>query len=873
MEAFTDCIPETFGALDILESVSDAVALFDREWRVLYSNAPAAALARMPREQAQGKVFWDLFPEVAGTNAEVLLRRTLEDGVRRRFEHYYRPFDLWIEVDSLPTPRGIAVFVRDINHRKKADFDKEALCAALQNSPVVLFNQDANLRYTWVYNPLEDFQDIDWNGKTDADWGDGMSPFVDLKQGVLRTGLSARREIALTWNGEKRHFDLYVKPVFDENGKVSGLTGSATEITARVRSQEQIERQQAQLRAVIDGMPGLVSYVDRNYHYRFVNAEYSKWLGRKIEDVEGRTVCDLVGDEAFREIVPHLDRALRGEPVSFERYLKCIDGVRYVRATYAPQAGVGGNIEGVIVLVYDITEQKRAEEARFASELRFRRIVELAGEGIWMLDTEARTTFANGRMAELLGYEPDELLGRSCFDFIHPEELERGRAGFVTRMQGDRQPREYRFVRRDGAIVWLDFTATPIGDGFSNENSVVTGLLAMCTDITERKLAQDQLRQTQKLESLGVLAGGIAHDFNNLLVGILGNAGLAADTVGSTSPAGQMLAGVVSAAERAAKLTRQLLAYAGRDNRRTSAVNLDALVADILPLLHASVPRTVDLRLRLDGNLPLIEGDEGQLQQIVMNLVINGAEAIPEGRPGSVSVATEVREPTPAERQRAVIPLPGHSARYVLLTVADTGIGMDADTAAHIFDPFFTTKFTGRGLGLSAVLGIIKAHAGTLILESAPSQGTTFRVFLRASASTPVAAPPVASAPAPARRTGTILVVDDEQAVRSVATLALELSGYEVLAVTDGVEAIDAVTAHPEIDAVLLDLAMPGMTGDRAAPEIRRVRPGIRIVLSSGYAEHEARRRFTDVSLDGFLQKPYTGRALVGALREALSKA
>jgi PAS domain S-box-containing protein len=634
-------------------------------------------------------------------------------------------------------------------------------------------------------------------------------------------------------------------------------------------SVSELERQRAQLRSVIDGMPGLVSYVDRTYTYRFVNAGYSQWLGRAAGEVEGKTVRDILGAAAEAELLPYMERAFAGEPLMFERRLQCIDMIRDVRVRYAPQRGPGGEVEGLIALVFDITEQRQAEQAREASESRFRQIVEMASEGIWMVDPDARTTFLNPRMTELLGLPAEQIHGRPWYDFIHPEDRERGFAGFERRKQGDTQPREYRVVRPDGSTVWLDFTASPIRDHAGN----VTGVMAMCTDVTERRLAQDQMQQTQKLESLGVLAGGIAHDFNNLLVGILGNASLAADVVGIGSPAQPMLADLMSAAERAAKLTRQLLSYAGRDARKTGAVSFNSMVSEMAQLLKAAIPRNVELALELDEDSPATEGDEAQLQQIVMNLVINAAEAIPEGRAGRVRVTTETREVRAAERNRAVIPLKGRSDRYVVLTVTDDGCGMDESTRARIFDPFFTTKFAGRGLGLSAVLGIIKAHAGTLVLDTEPGKGTTFRVFLRTAARRvpePVTAPEIPRY-ASTTAVGTVLVVDDEAPVRDVAVRALETSGYEAIAVNDGAEAIEAVIRHPEIDVVLLDLAMPKMTGDRAAPEIRRARPEIRILLSSGYAEQEARERFRNVRLDGFLQKPYTARALIRALRASLA--
>lgn len=613
-------------------------------------------------------------------------------------------------------------------------------------------------------------------------------------------------------------------------------------------------------------MPGLVSFVNRDLTYRFVNARYREWLGRPVEDFEGKPLADVLWPDALEELRPHLERAFAGESVWFDRRLRCVDRIRDVHAVYVPQRNISGEIDGVIALIQDVTEQRRAEEARRESESQFRRIVELASEGMWIVDPEGRTTFANRRLGEMLGYPAEDLMGRHFADFISEEDRGRSLAGFAMRIDGDTRPREYRFRRRDGSPLWLDFTAAPIRDAAG----ALTGVMAMCTDVTERRLAREQMEQTQKLESLGVLAGGIAHDFNNLLVGMMGNASLAADILPESSPAQPMLAGVIAASERAAKLTQQLLAYAGRETRKVGAVDLDSMIAEIVPLLHAGIPRTVDLNLELAGNLPPVEGDEGQLQQIVMNLVINGAEAVAPGATGSVTVKTELRPPTENEKRHAVIPLPGRPARFVAVSVRDTGCGMDQTTAARIFDPFYTTKFTGRGLGLSAVLGIVRAHSGTLILETAPGKGTNFMVFLPAlDRKTEM---PGSAEPGSQRGAGTILVVDDEAGVRELATRALEFSGYRVLLACDGPEAVEMVQRHPEIDLVLLDLAMPKMPGDVAAVEIRKLRPGIPLLISTGYGQREAGARFDGIGASGFLRKPYTVRGLVRELRKAMSK-
>jgi PAS domain S-box-containing protein len=471
------------------------------------------------------------------------------------------------------------------------------------------------------------------------------------------------------------------------------------------------------LQTVIDGMPGLVSLIDREYRYRFVNEGYAKWFQRPVSDFVGKRIADVLGGDSLEMIRPYLDRAFAGETVMFERSIAYRDATRDVRATYVPRP------EGVVVLVQDVTDLKRAEQ-------QFRTIVEVASEGIWTVGSDGRTTFVNQRMADILGYTCEEMVGRICLEFIHPEDLERARAGMSKRLGGDRNAREYRMLRKDGSIVWVHFT----GNRLTDAEGHTTGLLAMCTDVTERRRAQEQMQQTQKLESLGVLAGGIAHDFNNLLVGIMGNASLAADIVGEESPAVPLLNEVVRAGERAAQLTRQMLAYAGRSDRAVRAVDVNELIAELQPLLGASLSKSVAVRLELAEEVGPVQADPGQLQQVVLNLATNAAEAIPKGARGVVTIATAQRRLTVTERQQSVIPLTDPEAEHVVVSVTDNGVGMDAATRARIFDPFFTTKFAGRGLGLSAVLGIVKAHQGSLAIETRAGQGSTFAALLPAGA-------------------------------------------------------------------------------------------------------------------------------------------
>lgn len=370
--------------------------------------------------------------------------------------------------------------------------------------------------------------------------------------------------------------------------------------------------------------------------------------------------------------------------------------------------------------------------------------------------------------------------------------------------------------------------------------------------LLEQQQYEEQLRQTQKLESLGVLAGGVAHDFNNLLTGVLGNASLALQTLTPHHPAVGMLQDVVGAAQRAADLTRQLLAYAGKGRFIVCPVDISKLVVEISNLIQTSIPKNVQLRLELADNLPAIQADTAQLQQLVMNLVINGAEAVAAGSHGTVLVTTYLQD------------------AHVVLEVSDTGCGMDEATRTRIFDPFFTTKFTGRGLGLAAVQGIVRGHRGALKVDSAPGKGSTFQVFFPISAQEEHISEKVDSR-VQKDVGGTVLVVDDEQIVRRTAKNMLELYGYTVILAENGQEALDIFrVVGDRVSIVLLDMTMPRLSGEETLRLLLGIRPNLKVILCSGYTEAEAIERFAGKGLAGFMQKPYSAEQLTAKIRSVL---
>ena len=381
-----------------------------------------------------------------------------------------------------------------------------------------------------------------------------------------------------------------------------------------------------------------------------------------------------------------------------------------------------------------------------------------------------------------------------------------------------------------------------------------------------RRAIEAKVTEVQKLESLGVLAGGIAHDFNNLLVAVMGNAGLALLDLPEDSPARSSIADIETAGRRAGELVRQMLTYSGRSRGQVEPIDLADLVNELLALLQVSIGKGVELRLHLPNQPLVVDGDPAQLRQVVMNLVINASDAV--GRAGTVTIRAQLLHAT-AEYLADVHPEAGlEPGPFAALEVADTGVGMDAATRDRIFDPFFTTKDTGRGLGLAAVLGIVHGHGGAIRVYSEPGRGTTFRILLPLSDSAPVVA---AEDDADWHGAGTILVVDDDPGVRRVACRLLEAFGLRVRTAESGLEAINVVADEPDaFDAILLDLTMPEMSGPDVFERLQELRPGMPVVMMSGYHEDELRAEL-DPRISGFIQKPFTPADLARRMRVALA--
>jgi signal transduction histidine kinase len=576
--------------------------------------------------------------------------------------------------------------------------------------------------------------------------------------------------------------------------------------------------------------------------------------GRSVEEHLGATLASIL-PEIASTLEPIFRRVFEtGEPIRDVAGSRPAAGetgdTGYFLASYYPVRGADGNVAWVGAVVVDITQRKVVEDALRESNERCGALASAIPAILFSTRQDGSCDYVSEQFSTYTGLPPSASEGLVGIQVVHPDDAERTQAQWTEFMlTGGPFEIEFRLRRH---------CCSPVRDG----DGRVVKWFGLSLDIHDQRETEEAMRQSQKLESIGILAGGIAHDFNNLLTGILGNASLALRVLPAVSPAREMVHDVVMASERAAGLTGQLLAYAGRGRFNIEHVNLATMARDISGLLRASTPRKVAIQLDVDPALPPIEADASQLQQVLMNLVLNAAEAIGDNS-GTVRVRAWVRQLTAEEIAQQHSRFSLNPGPHVEVEVTDTGAGIDPANLSRIFDPFFTTKFMGRGLGLAATLGIVRGHKGSITVRSEPGRGSTFLILLPAVAE--ASAPPATVANAPGEGRGElILIADDEEIVRRAARATLQEAGYRVLEAEDGLAALDLFRRQgDEIALVLLDMTMPILSGDEAVRHMMRIRPDAVVVASSGYGELEARRRFEGTDVSGFLQKPYSSEQLI----------
>jgi PAS domain S-box-containing protein len=524
-----------------------------------------------------------------------------------------------------------------------------------------------------------------------------------------------------------------------------------------------------------------------------------------------------------------------------------------------------GRAVRVIGALMDIDARKRAEEELRESEERYRSIVETTNEWIWASDLQGRLTYSNQASQVILGHPPESLVGMARWDLVHADDLPAAREPF-RRSIAERAGWTglvLRWRHSNGTYRHLESNAVP----FFDASGQLIGFRGASRDITERIQLEAQLLQSQKMEAIGTLAGGVAHDFNNLLTSILGYSDIVLQELPSEDPLREDVEEIRKAGERAAALTRQLLAFSRKQILKPVVLDLDAVVADLEKMVRRLIGEDIEMVVSLDPDLGRVKADAGQIEQVVMNLVINARDAMPRG--GKLTIETSNAEMDDSYIRRHAGAMTGS---YVCLAVTDTGTGMDRETQSRIFEPFFTTKGPGKGtgLGLSTAYGIVKQSGGYISVDSELGKGTTFRVYLpRVFDSDHVV--PAAKAPQPSTGRETILLTEDEEGLRVLAKRILKAHGYVVLEASGGEDALRIAQAHPgPIHLLLTDAVMPGMGGSELARRITVDRPQTRVLYMSGYTDDAVVRHGLLEAGTAFIQKPFTTEALAGKVRAVL---
>jgi PAS domain S-box-containing protein len=509
--------------------------------------------------------------------------------------------------------------------------------------------------------------------------------------------------------------------------------------------------------------------------------------------------------------------------------------------------------------------RKRTHAELRASDERYRQIVQTASEGIWVTDENDRVTFANNRLGKMLGYTPEEFLNRQAREFIHHHELADHGYQLQFGQRGQASQFERRLVHKDGHEVWTWVSGSPLFDDVGRYR----GGFAMFTDVTERRQLESQLRQVQKLESVGQLAGGIAHDFNNILAAIMMHLSLLHQNPSLDTETVDALKELEVETKRAASLTRQLLMFSRRSVMQFRVTDLNELVQNLLKMLRRLLGENIAIHFESQISLPSVEADVGMLEQVLMNLTVNARDAMPSG--GKLVIATNYIELT---EQMAKAHSERRPGLFATLSVTDTGVGMDEATLKRIFEPFFTTKDVGKGtgLGLPTAHGIVKQHHGWIEVDSRPGHGSTFAVFLPAKVSPPVLPQPPAVHSITPNGRGTLLLVEDEEIVRRPIGIYLRKLGYEVIEAPNGNEALRLWRQHRDkINLLFTDMVMPeGVSGLELAEKLRAEKPQVKVIISSGYS--------TEISMQGvpasagyvYLPKPSTSSAIAAAVRDCL---
>ena len=652
--------------------------------------------------------------------------------------------------------------------------------------------------------------------------------------------------------------------------ELEALRQQVTELKKAETKQKQAEKvfreNEARLRTVIESIPFDIFMIDATGHYVLQNSTCRKNLG----DVTGKRPEDVAQDQEMLALWDSNNRrAFAGEVVSGEVSFRIIKGEeRYFYNIIAPIKD-HGKIYGILGVNIDITERKRFEESLKQLMHKHQLILDAAGEGIVGMDLEGKITFANPFAVKTTGYKIEEIIGQNLHQLLHYKKPDgtpypyEEYPSYETLKNGiSKNIRDEVFFRKDGTSFPVRYTSTPI-----IEEGIIKGAVVTFRDITERKRLEEQYLQAQKMEAVGHLAGGVAHDFNNILTAIIGYGNLLQMKIKEDDPLRAYINQILLSSEKAANLTHGLLAFSRKQIINPKPVNLNDIVKNVEKLLLRLIGEDIELQTLLADKDLIVMADSGQIEQVLMNFATNARDAMPEG--GTLIISTEIVE---LDREYIITSGYGKPGKYALISVADTGKGIDEKTKGFIFEPFFTTKERerGTGLGLAVVYGIVKQHNGNIDVYSELDKGTTFRIYLPIiEEEVEETKPKVIITPIGGKET--VLIAEDNIDVRNYTKTVLEEFGYKVIEAVNGEDAINRFMENKDrIDFLLLDVIMPKKNGKEVYESIKKVRPDIKALFMSGYAEDIIHRKGILEEGLNFVLKPISPQELLKRIREIL---
>ena len=864
----------------LAELMDEAIIVAGRDGNIIEWNDGATRIFGWMPDEAQGMSLDALQSAGAMRSLAAAVQQVFANNVQWHGETAFLRKGGEIgacEVVALPIARDRALLnIRDVTARRqkmeRVSEERHLLRTVMDGITDIIILKDADARYVMrnrAHRMLTGIPDEAVIGRRTTELGfpeEFGRAYLDDDLAVLRTGLAiTNREERFSFPGGASGWFLTSKyPLSDTSGRLLGLIAVARDITDMKRAADELAETRLQLSRHLENSLLLVAELDAGLRITRWAGRAETMFGWTATEAIGRTLTELNAkhpDEADR-MTGMMQRLERGdEEHNTQRCRNLTKDGRVIHCLWwnSVLRNPDGSVRSYLALAEEITYTVETLEKLQASDRLLNTLIHATGMGYAQVDASGRIITINEQYLAFFGARtPADLIGHSYIEFIAPQHRELAGQAFSTLVtQGRIQNLEVDMLGTAGETSAFEINANAENTGKELRLHIFyRDISDRRRALEERRAIEEKLQETQKLESLGVLAGGIAHDFNNLLTGVLGNASLAASEIPPESAAHGFLTQIEKAASRAADLCRQMLAYSGKGRFDVKALELNGLIRETMNLLGISISKRARLDYQLAPSLSAVLADATQLRQIVMNLVINASEALGE-RDGTVRVSTGTARLDAAQLAHSNASPDAKPGSYVWFEVSDTGCGMAPDVLKRVFDPFFTTKFTGRGLGLAAVLGIVRGHRGALTVTSAPGEGTCFRVMLPATEDAPEAATEEDPAPAPWRGSGTVLVVDDEDTVRNVAVRLLSFFGFQSVTAADGREAMEIFPTLTDVRFVFLDLTMPHMDGEQTLRALRKLQPDVRVLIMSGFSEHDVASRFEKDEHMDFIQKPF----------------